>query len=128
MFFIGLPAILVAITAGISDFCKQLMSTNRALNKESSYEISLKLDKKCSRCISYSSQIVFFQSLHYTCFSSAVCPLQVSALDALQVLRALLLQSYFIVLNKSGVQHEICITKSSISGDLLKISEFCNIC
>ena len=27
--------------------------------------------------ISYSGQIVFFQSLHYTCFSSAVCPLQV---------------------------------------------------
>ena len=53
------------------------MSIKRALNKESSYEISLKLDEKCSRGISYSSQIVFFQSLHYTCFSSATCPLQV---------------------------------------------------
>ena len=53
------------------------MSIKRALNKESSYEISLKLDEKCSRGISYSSQIVFFQSLHYTCFSSAICPLQV---------------------------------------------------
>ena len=53
------------------------MSIKRALNKESSYEISLKLYEKCSRGISYSSQIVFFQSLHYTCFSSAICPLQV---------------------------------------------------
>ena len=50
----------------------------RALNKESLYEISLKLDEKFSRGISYSSQIVFFQFLHhYTCFSSAICPLQV---------------------------------------------------
>ena len=56
------------------------MSINRALNKESSYEISLKLDKKCNRGISYSSQILFFMSLHYTCFSGAVCPLQVPAL------------------------------------------------
>ena len=53
------------------------MSIKRALNKESSYEISLNLDKKCSRGISYSSQIVLFQSLYYTCFSSAICPLQV---------------------------------------------------
>ena len=53
------------------------MSIKRALNKESSYEISLHLDEKCSRGISYSSQIVFFQSLHYTCFSSAICPFQV---------------------------------------------------
>ena len=53
------------------------MSIKKALNKESSYEISLHLDEKCSRGISYSSQIVFFQSLHYTCFSSAICPLQV---------------------------------------------------
>ena len=52
------------------------MSIKRALNKESSYEISLKLDEKCSRGISNSSQIVFFQSLHYTCFSGAICPLQ----------------------------------------------------
>ena len=77
MFFFGLPAILVAYTVGISEFCKQLMSIKRALNKESSYEMSLNLDEKCSRGISYSSQIVFFQTLHYTCFSSAVCPLQV---------------------------------------------------
>ena len=68
-------------TAGISEFCKQLMSITRALNKESSYEISLKLDEKCSRSISYSGQIVFFLSLHYTCFSSAICPLQVPELN-----------------------------------------------
>ena len=55
------------------------MLIKRALNKESSYEISLKLDEKCSRGISYSSEIVFFQSLHYTCFSSAICSLQVPA-------------------------------------------------
>ena len=53
------------------------MSIKRALNKEILDEISLNLDEKCSRDIDYSSQIVFFQSLHYTCFSSAVCPLQV---------------------------------------------------
>ena len=53
------------------------MSIKRALNKESSYEIFFKLDEKCSRGISYSSQTVFFQSLHYTCFSGAICLLQV---------------------------------------------------
>ena len=80
MFLFGLPAISVAVYGWNFRICKQLMSINRALNKESSYEISLKLDKKCSRGISYSSQIVFFQSLHYTCFSSAICPLQVPGL------------------------------------------------
>ena len=39
------------------------MSSKRALNKETR-TISLKLDEKCSRGISYSSQVVFFQSLH----------------------------------------------------------------
>ena len=63
------------------------MSIKRALNRESSYEISLKLDEKCSRGISYSSQIVFLQSLHYTCFSSAVCPLQVPDTNIGQALR-----------------------------------------
>ena len=43
---------------------------------------SLKLDEKFSRGISYSSQIVFFQFLPYTCFSSAICPLQVPGLIA----------------------------------------------
>ena len=76
MFFFGLPAILVAVY-GWNFRILQLMSIKRALNKESSYEISLNLDEKHSRGISYSSQIVFFQSLHYTCFSSAICPLQV---------------------------------------------------
>ena len=57
------------------------MLIKRALNKESSYEISLKLDEKFSRGISYSSQIVFFQFLHYTCFSSAIGPLQVPGLQ-----------------------------------------------
>ena len=42
-----------------------------------SHEISLKLDEKFSRGISYSGQIVFFQFLHYTCFFSTICPLQV---------------------------------------------------
>ena len=57
------------------------MSIKRVLNKESSYEISLKLDEKCSRGISYSGQIVFFQSLHYTSYYSAICPLQVPGQD-----------------------------------------------
>ena len=64
-------------TAEISEFCKQLMLIKRALYKESSYEISLKLDEKCSRGISNPSQIVFFQLLNYTCFSGAIYPLQV---------------------------------------------------
>ena len=53
------------------------MLIKKALNKESSYEISLKLDEKVSRGISYSSHIVFFQFLHHTCFSSAKFPLHV---------------------------------------------------
>ena len=53
------------------------MLIKEVLNNESSYEISLKLDEKFSRGIGYSGQIVFFQFLHYTCFSSAICPLQV---------------------------------------------------
>ena len=48
------------------------MLIKRILNQESSYEISLKLDEKFSRSISYSGQTVFFQFLHYTCFSSAM--------------------------------------------------------
>ena len=55
------------------------MLIERALNRESSYEIFLKLNEKSSKSISYSGQIVFFQFLHYTCFSSAICLLQVSA-------------------------------------------------
>ena len=53
------------------------MLIKRALYKEGSYEISLKLDEKCSRGVSYSSQIVFLQMLHCTCFSGAICPLKV---------------------------------------------------
>ena len=53
------------------------MLIKRVFNKESSYQISLKLDEKFSRGISYSNQIVFFQFLHSTCFFSAICPLQV---------------------------------------------------
>ena len=53
------------------------MLIKRALNKESSYGMSLKLDEKFSRGVSYSSQIVSFQFLHHTCFSGATCPLQV---------------------------------------------------
>ena len=66
------------------------MSIKRALNEESSYEISLKLDEKYSRGISYSSQIVFFQSLHYTCFFGAVCRLEVPAINPLVNATALL--------------------------------------
>ena len=80
MFFFGLPAILVAIY-GWNFRILQTMSIKRPLNKKSSYEISLHLDEKCSRGISCSSQIVFFQSLHYTCFSSAICPLQLPVFD-----------------------------------------------
>ena len=53
------------------------MLVKRALYEESSHEISLKLDEKCSRGISYSGQIVYFQLLHYTCFSGATCQFQV---------------------------------------------------
>ena len=80
MFFFGLPAILVAV-CGWNFRILQTILIKRALNKESLYEISLKLDEKFSRDISYSSQIVFLQFLHYTRFSSAICPLQVPATD-----------------------------------------------
>ena len=53
------------------------MLIKRALYKESSYEICLKLDEKCNRGISYPSQIEFFQLLDCTCPSGAICPLQV---------------------------------------------------
>ena len=53
------------------------MLMKRALSKKGSYEISLKLDEKFSRGISFSSQMVFFQFLHYICLSGAICPLQV---------------------------------------------------
>ena len=42
------------------------MLIKSALNKENLYEISLKLDEKFRRGISYSSQIVFFQCLCWT--------------------------------------------------------------
>ena len=78
MFFFGLPAILVAVYGWNFRILQlELMSIRRALNKESSHEISLNLVEKCSGGIGYSSQIMFLQSLHYTCFSSAICQLQV---------------------------------------------------
>ena len=58
------------------------MLIKRALNKESSYEISLKLDEKFNKGISYSGQIVFFQLMCYTHFSGAICPLQVPDVEA----------------------------------------------
>ena len=75
------------------------MRIKRALNKESSHQISLNLDEKCSRGISYSSQIVFLQSLHYTCFSSAVCPLQVPGMDACPVILGLKILSRLVILD-----------------------------
>ena len=63
--------------AVISEFCKQLKPIKSAHNKESSYEISSKLDKEISGGINCSGKIVFFQFLHYTDFSSTICPLQV---------------------------------------------------
>ena len=57
------------------------MLFKRVLNKKSLKEISLKLDERFSSGISYSSQIVFYQFSHYTCFSGAICPLQMPASD-----------------------------------------------
>ena len=71
----GPPAILVAIY-GWNLKILQTMVIKRALSWESSYEVSLKLDEKFSRVISHSCQMVFFQFLHYTCFSGAICPMQ----------------------------------------------------
>ena len=76
------------------------MSIKRALNKESSYETCLKLDEKCSRGISYSTQIVFFQSLHYTCFYSAICPLQVPDSYLIDCMRQLHLRALRIGIYK----------------------------
>ena len=77
MLFFGLPAILVAVYGWNFRILQTINAYQKSTNKESSYEISLKLDEKFSRGISYSGQIVFSQFLHYTCFSSAICPLQV---------------------------------------------------
>ena len=77
MLFFELPAILVAAYGWNFRILQTLNAYQRAVNKESSYEISSKLDERFSRSISYSGQIVFFQFLHYTCFSSAICPVQV---------------------------------------------------
>ena len=59
------------------------MLIKRALSRESLDEVSLKLDEKFSRVIGHSSQIVFFQFLHYICFSGVACPLQVPGITAL---------------------------------------------
>ena len=83
MLFFGLPVILVAVYG----WNFRILQTVNAY-KKSSYEISLKLDEKFSRGISYSNQIVFFQFLHHTCFSNAICPLQVpvsNQKEALQI-------------------------------------------
>ena len=78
----GLLAILVDM-CGWNFKIKQTMLIKRALSRESSYEVSIKLDEKLSRVIFHSSQIVFFQFVHYTCYSGAVCPLQVLGITAL---------------------------------------------
>ena len=73
MVFFELPAILVHVYGW--NF-RILQTINAYQNKENAYEISLKLDEKFMLGISYSGQIVFFQFLHYTYFSSTICPLQ----------------------------------------------------
>ena len=50
------------------------MSINRALSTESSYEISL---RNAAGALVILVRFEFFQSLHYTCFSSAIRQLQV---------------------------------------------------
>ena len=53
---------------------------------------SSKLAKEMSRGISYPSQIVFFQFLHHTNFSSTICPLQVPDIDIMIASEALALR------------------------------------
>ena len=81
MFFFELPAILVAVYG----WNFRILQTSNAYQKSTQQgklvRISLKFDEKFNRGISYSGQIVFFQFLHYTCFSSAICPLQVPGLN-----------------------------------------------
>ena len=69
------------LTPGTSEFCKSSKAIKNAFNKESLHKTSSKLDKKISGGTSYSSQIVYIQSLHYIRFSSTICPLQVPASD-----------------------------------------------
>ena len=82
------------------------MPIKRSLNKENSYEVSLKLDEKFSRGISYSSQIVFFEFLRYTCFSSAICPLHVPACNGLSCL-------HLVKLEKSKFENDLIWLESS---------------
>ena len=81
MLFFELPAILVAVYCWNFRILQTInayqKSTQQGKLVSKAHPVSLKLDEKFSRCISYSGQIVFFQFLHYTCFSSAICPLQV---------------------------------------------------
>ena len=103
------------------------MSIKRALNKESSYEIASKFDEKCSRGISYSSQIVFFQSLHYTCFSSAICPLQVpdqNGLFALLNFLVVMMNYHWFTLSKTTV----LIFGDSMRRQLLRFTHSLNAC
>ena len=77
MLVFELSTVLAAVYGLNFRILETINAYQKSTFKESSYKISLKLDEKCSRGISYSSQIVFFQLLHYTCVSGAICPLQV---------------------------------------------------
>ena len=95
------------------------MLIKRTLNKESSCEISLKLDEKCGRGISHSSQIVFFQFLHCTCFSSAICPLQVPGF--IQAVFSSNAQDLFEIMEVSVIIH--CGALFTINGYRLFLGE-----
>ena len=82
MLFVEHSATLVAVYGNNFTILQTIKPVKSALNKESLYEISSKLDKEITGGISYSCQIVFFQFLHYTSFFGTICPLQVPGLSS----------------------------------------------
>ena len=76
MLFFELPAILVAVY-GWKFRILQTINAYQKSTQQGKLVRNLELDEKFSRGISYSGQIVFFQFLHFTCFSSTIYPLQV---------------------------------------------------
>ena len=77
MIFFELPAILVAVYGWNFRILQTINAYQKSTQQRKLIRNFFKIGQKFSRGISYSGQIVFFQFLHYTCFSGAICPLQV---------------------------------------------------
>ena len=79
MLFFGLPAILVAVYGWNSRILQTINAYQKSAQQGKLVRNFFKIGWEIQQDISYSSQIVFFQFLHSTCFSIALHPLQVPA-------------------------------------------------